>query len=799
MHTFLQDARYAVRSWRHAIGPVGAAIAALALGIGATTTIFTMVYGVLLKPLPYPEPESLVMLWHDRRADNGSERDFLSPGLVVEWQRRATAFESIGAIRNWQPNITGDGEPERLVGAAVSHGYFAALRMPPLLGRSFTLSDDAPGAPPVVLISHGLWARRFGADTGILGRSLVLDGQPVSVIGVMPPGFQPPVVDAQIWTPLRIDPANAPRGLVMLRAVARLAHGTSLDAARASMAAVDAQLAAEEREWMRARAAVVPLHEDMVGPVREMLVVLLGAAALVLLIACANVTSLLLARAVDRAREVSVRVALGANRSRIIRQLFTETVLLSSVAGGLGTLLGWYGVELLVGIAPSSAPRVRDVQFDWAVLGVAVGVTFAAALVAGLVPALSASRAQLSLALRDGGREVTRGGWMRSALVVAEIAIALVLLTGAGLLVRTLIELQRVDLGFSAERILTGSVQPPRAMYRRQDAVRDLYERILAGARQLPEVEAAAITSVLPLSGMDIVLNFGIPGRPPGATPGDSPAASMRVVSADYFRVMGIRLAEGRSFTTDDRDDAPRVAIVNEVLARRYWPGESAVGKRIFLEGRETTIVGTLVSVRHRGAAESPQPELYLASTQSNPRMGAWIVVKTQGDPMRAVGSLREVVKRADPLLPLSAVAPMTQLVARTVAQPRFVAVLLSGFGLIAAVLALVGVYSVLAFSVTRRIREFGVRMALGARPMDVIGLTMRSSMALIGIGITIGSAAALALTRLLNALLFGVTPADPVTFVTMGLSIATAAAVAAYIPAHRGSRIDPVVALREE
>jgi predicted permease len=792
------DVRYALRSWRRAPGPIAAALAALALGIGANTAIFSIVAGVLLRPLPYQNPERLVMLWQDMRARGGPARDWISPGLFVEWRQRAAVFEHIAAVRGWSPNLTGVDEPERLRGAAVSAAYFAALGVTATAGRTFTKQDDQPNAAPVAVISDALWTRRFNQDRGLLGRTVMLDGQATTIVGIMPPAFQPPVIAAEIWSPLRIDPARAPRGIIVLRVIARMKDGVTIPQARSAMAALAMQLEGEDPEWERARVAVIALHDDIVGDVRRMLQVLALAVGLVLGIACANVMSLLLARAADRAREITIRTALGARRAQIVRQLATESALLALAGGGAGLLLAWWGVHGLVAVAPASAPRLQEVRIDALVLAFTAVVTIATAAVAGLAPAVATARAPFNPAMRDGSRESSATGRIRAILVVAEIAVALVLVVGAALLIRTFVALQRVDMGFTSQGLLTASVAPPRAQYRDPAALRNLFERLLERAAAIPGVRAAALTNMLPLAGGDFTLSFQILGRPPAATPGREPAAGTRVVSASYVSTMGMRLRQGRDLSPLDTDSAPGVALVNETMARRYWPDGSAVGAKLSIDGGELTVVGVVGDVHHRGPATAPGAEMYIPYQQFNVRQSI-VVLRTAGDPSRTAAALRAVLRDIDPALPLSNVTTMEALVAQSVSQPRFLASLLTGFAVLAAVLALVGVYGLLSFSVSRRIRELGLRMALGAGRTRVIGLVLRQSATLVGLGLLTGVALTLALSRLLRTLLFGVRADDPATIAAMALGTAAAAALASLPPALRASRIDPVVALREE
>lgn len=797
------DFLYAIRAWLRQPGTTAAAILALALGIGANTTVFSFVSGVLLKPLAYRDPDTLVMVWQDRSATGGSAREVISPGLFVDWSTRATALEGVAAVRTWGPNLTGrDGsgndEPERLSGAAVSGAYFATLGIAPAIGRTLTPDDDRPGAATVVVLSNRLWQRRFAADPEIVGRSIQIDGQAVQVVGVMPASFRGAVVDAEIWNALRVDPANAPRGLIMLRALGRLAPGVSFEQAHAAMATLQSQLQQEDSELIGAQARLVRLHDDMVGPVRPVLLVLAGSVAMVLLIACANVASILTARALQRRGELAVRVALGADRRRLIRQLLVESAVLA-VAGSLcGLALAWVGVQVLIAVAPPASPRLQDVHLDASVLAFTAVITALAAVVAGLMPAMTASRASLMGGLREGAREVPGLTRSRAVIVVLEVAAAMTLVVGAGLFVRSLIGLQRVDLGFQPDRLLTASVSPPRGVYRSEDAVRVLFDRMTTRAADLPGVESATLTSVLPLSGMQLNFSFRIEGRPPGRTPGEEPVASFRSVGQGFFETMGMRVLEGRGFSADDHEGAPVVAVVNQALVKRYWNGVSPLGARIGINGHQATVVGIVADVRHAGPAATPEGEMYVPYAQLGAR-GGWLVLRTTGDPALLVPSLRTAMREIDPNLPLATVRPMSALVAGSVAQPQFLAMLLTAFSGVATVLALMGVYGLLAFSVSQRVREIGLRMALGASRTSVVGLILRQSLAVVLIGVAAGAAAGAGLSQVVKSLLFGITPGDPATVAGMAALVVAASLLASCFPALRASRIDPVVALRDD
>ena len=798
MDMFLRDVRLALRSWRRAPASIAAALVALALGIGAAVATFSVVSGVLLRPLPYQNPDRLVMVWQDLRARGGPARDWISPGLFIEWRRRATLFERLAAIRGWGPNLTGIPEPELLRGAAVSSDYFLGLGVAPALGRLFTDADDRPAAPSVAIISDALWKRLFNGDPSLVGRTIQLDGQATTVIGVMPPAFEPPLVEADIWTPIRIDPANAPRGIVVLRVIGRLRPGVGLPQAEAEMASISRALEHEDTEWERARAAVVPLHEEIVGGVRQPLQLLSVAVLIVLALACANVSSLQLARATERAREIALEIALGAGRARIVRQLLTESLVLAGAAGMAGAALAWWSVRILVALAPASAPRLRDVATDPQVLALAIAATLLSAVAAGGAPAVAVLRTPLSARLREGAREATGGSFARALLVAAQIAAALVLVVGAALLVRTLVSLQRVDLGFRPDHLLTARLVPPRTQYPDVTARRRLFERIVERAHSLPGVTSAAVTNMLPLSGGEMNLSFDIEGRPPAPAGAQPPVAAARIVSPSYTSTMGMHLIAGRNLAASDTERAPGVVVINETMARHYWPGQSPLGARLDIGPLAATVAGVVSDVHHRGPGSAPGPEMYIPLEQFNTGQ-AVLVLRTATDPAQTTAALRSVMKEIDPALPLANVATMDTLVARSVSQPRFLAVLLTAFASLAVLLALVGVYGLLSFSVSRRVRELGVRMALGAGRARVLRLVLRQSAAIVLGGVAAGTALSVLLSRLLRTLLFGVSASDPSTLAAAAAAIAVCALAASLPPAIRASNVDPVVALREE
>ena len=801
--TLRLDLVYALRGWRSQRGSTAIAVAALAIGIGATTTVFAFVSGALLKPLPYKDPDRLVMVWQDRTASGGPAREVISPGLFVDWSTRATALVGVSAIRIWSPNLTGKDfsghdEPERLAGATVTGDYFATLGVAPLHGRVFNKDDDRFGAATAVVLSHRLWTRRFAGDPGLLGKTITLDSQPVEVIGIMPATFRGAVVDAEIWNTMRLDPANAPRGIIMLRSIARLAPGTTLDQAQAAMTTLQSQLQREDPELLGARARLILLHDDIVGPVKNVLLVLFGSVIMVLLIACANVASILMARATRRRAEMSVRVTLGADRGRLIRQLMTESALLAAAGSLLGLGFAAFGVRLLVALAPPTAPRLHDVEVDGVVLLFTTAIGSLAAMLAGLAPGLSVARGSVVAGLRDGARETSGQSLPRKLLVVAEVAAAMTLVVGAGLFVRSLIGLQQVDLGFRPDRLLTASISPPRAAYPGTESVQDLFSRMLARAARLPGVESASMTSILPLSGMQINFNFQIAGRLPSRTPGEDPVASFRSVGPTYFETMGMRVVEGRGLSASDLTGAPMVVVVNRALVKRYWSGVSPVGSTIGINGDQAEIVGIVVDVHHAGPATPPDGEVYATFNQLAPR-GGWLVLRTAGEPSTVASPLRAAMKEIDPNLPLATMRPMSSLVLNSTAQPRFLATLLLWFAGVAATLAVMGVYGLVSFSASQRTREIGVRMALGASRGSVTSLVLGQSLKLVIGGVTLGALGAIALSRVVRSLLFGIEPHDPLTLASMGLLMLMATLVASYLPARRAASIDPVTALRDD
>jgi putative ABC transport system permease protein len=777
------------------------AIATLALGIGANTAIFSVVNALLLRPLPYPRAHELVMVWQDMRARGGPVQEWDTPGNVADW-KASGLFGGLTAIQGWQASLTGVGEPEPLLGEQVTYEYFEVLGVRPELGRSFQASEDVPNAPRVVVISHALWQRRFGGDPRILQQAITLGGELHQVVGVMPSTFRPGVIDgADVWRPRRLNLTNPARGFVVLRVIARLKPGVTLEQTSASASVLAAQLAAAHPESNTGVGiGVSSLHAQVVGNIQQGLLVLLGAVAVVLLIACANIANLLLARASARSREIAVRLALGAGRARLIRQLLTESLLLSAIGGALAILVARWAIDALVAVAPQSAPRVGDVGLDGTVLLFAAVLTLLTAVIFGLVPALQASGVDVSPALRQGGRAASAaaGYHTRRALIVLEVASALVLLVASGLLLRTFVTLQRSDLGFNPDRVLVGAVNPPRVSYATAGQQVAFYDRLLERASSLPGIETAALTSIVPLGG-DSDMSILVEGKPVPTNDAQSDAVWYRLVSREYFRAMGIALQRGRNF--EPREAAPAI-IVSDATARRFWKDGDPLGRRVrFSEDASApwfTVVGVAGEVRMRGPRGESRSEVYLPYWQF-PELGTNVVLKTVGKPEALAAPLRQAVRALDPDIPVSGITAMSTVVADSIDQPRFFAVLVGVFAVLALALAIVGIYGVISYTVAQRTAEIGVRMALGAARRDVLALIVGDGLKLTALGVLIGVAAAAGASASLTSLLFGVGALDPATFGAMTAVLVAASVLACVLPARRAARVDPMVALRTE
>lgn len=808
METIWQDLRYGVRMMFKNPGFTVVAIVTLALGIGANTAIFTVVNAVLLRPLPYEDSNRLVWFWENQP---DFPRGNLSPADFLDYQAQSGAFEQIAAYRQMDFTLTGDRQPEQIRGLIVSANYFSLLGIAPAVGRVFEPDDGRAGAQRVAVVSHGFWQRRFAADPNLIGKALTLSGQTVTIVGVAPPELK--TERAEIWlNPRNVvpdvllniarDPATL-RASRYLRAIGRLKPGVTLPQAQEEMNAVSARL---QEQYPATNAGhsieLVSLLDKTVGDLRPALLVLLGAVGLVLLIACANVANLMLARATARHKEMALRAALGASRWRVIRQLLSESLLLSALGGACGWLLAVWGVDLLVAISPESIPRLHEIGVDRQVLGFTLLISLATGIIFGLAPALIASRPDLNEALKEGGRSGTAGasrGRMRGALVVGEVALALVVLVGAGLLVRSFVRLHAVDPGFQPANLLTMRLFLTDAKYAASQPRLSFLKELTARLESLPGVQGVGISDDLPIEGTDSSMDVFVEGREPA--PGERLMTGVHVVNPRYFEAMGIPLLTGRVFTEWDTLEAPQVLVVNETMSRRLWPGEEVVGKRVKLgdpNGGWTQIVGVVKDVKHNGLNAEPAMDAYAPHLQV-PWPWMTIALRSNLDPTSLEAAVRREVQAIDPDKAVASVKTMDQLIGESVGERRLSLVLFGLFAVVALLLSAVGIYGVMAYGVTQRTHEIGIRIAVGAQPRDVVKLVVGRGMTLALTGVAIGVGAAYGLTRLMASLLFEISTTDPATFVVIALILVGVALLACYIPALRATKVDPMVALRHE
>ena len=800
-----QDLRYAVRALRRSPGFTLTALLTLALGIGANTAIFSVVRGVLLEPLPFDSPDRIVRIW-PVNPSTGIERGALSEPNFLDWRRESRLTEAMGGFFFAEGltgiDLTGEGEPQRLKAALVTEGFFETLRTPALIGRTLLPEDNVPGKDRVAVLGHGIWSTRFGADRAIAGRSITLNGEQFVIAGVMPASFTYPADrSVDVWVPLSYfgpDDIGRERRKGFLAVIARMKPGVPVDRLHTELAAVSARLAREYPEnagWTDV--FVAPIRDAIVGEVRTPLLVLLVAVGMVLLITCVNIASLLLARASGRARELAMRAALGAGRGRIARQLLTESMTLALAGGGLGVGLGVVAVRALAAAGGAELPRSDAIRVDGLVLVFTLGLSLLSGLLFGVVPVLRAASGNLQGALRAGARGSVGnpGQRLRSVLVIAEVALAVILVIGAGLATKSFARLVSVSPGFRIDHALVVkmSIGPG---YATDEASMGYYQTVLERVRAVPGVEAAGVIRDLPLLGNGELVRPGIPGRP--LAPDQMPAAQLHQVSTDYFKAMGIPLQEGRSFEPTDRRGAPLVFVVNQELARRYWPGESAMGKFLAIGSTQIPVVGVVGDVRQRGLAEPVEPTIYI-HVQQNPRSGMSIVARTAGDPLRYANPVRQAIWSVDKAQTITEITTLDAVVGRAVARPRLIAWLLALFGAIGLSLGVLGIYGVLAYAVTQRRQEIGVRIALGATPRSVLGLVIGKGMLLAGIGVAVGVGGAWLLTRSMQSVLYDIRASDPVTFVQVVLALLGAALVASWLPARRALRIDPVNSLRSD
>jgi putative ABC transport system permease protein len=793
----LRDARLAIRSLTRAPGFALAAILTLALGIGATSAIFSVVYGVVLRPLPYAKPDSLAMIWE---VVPNQGRFSVAPANLVDWRREVTTFRAMAAFTNRDVTLDAASGPEQVPAAATSWELFDVLGVRPAIGRSFTAAEDAPGEDDVVVLSHGAWQRRFGGDTGVLGRRVTINGQPVSVIGVMPAGFQFPST-AELWLPLAIDPAKASRGGHFLGVIGRIAEGSSLERAGAQMKTVAERLATQYPDASGGESAeVVLLHDQVVGRIRPALLTLFAAVALTVLIACANVANLMLVRASVRQKELAIRGALGAGRARLMGQMLVESLVLAVAGGAVGVALAWLSIRPIQALSAGSIPRVAGIGIDLPVLGFAFAVSLVTGIVFGLAPAWQAARAGVADVLKEGGRSATSGArWVRSGLLVVEVALSMVLLVGAALLLRSFAQVTGVDPGFRAEGVLSFRVSAPRTAYKEDRQVTAFYDALRQRLEALPTVGSVGLIQALPLKG-DYMLSFALQGRP--ATRADeTPSANYRVVTPRYFEALGVPLRRGRVFTDRDVTPGPLVAIVDQAFVDRHFSGQDPIGRGIDI-GNGTDgfaeIVGVVGNVRYDGLSLAPSPTMYVPMAQ-DAFSSMWVLVRTSGDPAALIADARRSVQALDPALPAYAMSPLEDVVSESLASRRFSMLLLSLFAAIALCLAAVGLYGVVAYGVSLRTREIGVRMAIGAGRGDVLRMIVVGGMRLALAGVVLGIVGAAALSGVLRTMLFGVAALDPASYVATALVLLATAACACYIPARRAMQLDPLQALRQE
>ncbi len=805
-----QDLGYAIRQLR--ANPTFAIVITitLALSIGANSAIFSVIHGVLLKTLPYPEPHRLVRIF----LSNDAYPKFpLNPFDFRDFRSRNQFFDSLAAFTRGDVQLSGTGDPIRLNAFGITSGYFHTLGLQPELGHEFDEKAEIPGNGLQIILSDRLWRTRFDAAADIVGRKISLNTQPYTVVGVMPPGTEHPGNEYQplpygenvdAWWPFSFEGDPSQRGSHYIEGIGRLKKNVTVEQARAEMNALMTQLGREHPGDQGWKVLVIPLDSEIVGTSRRLLLVLLGAVGMVLLIACANAANLLLARASTRQREIAVRLALGAPRSRVVRQLLTESLLISFLGGGIGLALALVGVKALVSLLPANFPRAHDIHVSAPVFAFTFLVSVVTGILFGLAPALQASRTDPNQGLHKGGRATTGSGHqtrLRNALVISEVGLACVLLIGAGLMLRSLLNIVHLDPGFRQDHVLTATLSLPHAEYKKQEDASRFCDRLVASLASLPGVQSAGLGSDLPWTGYDDNTSFNIEGKQP--QPHEDFHARYHMATGDYFRALGTPLLRGRFFNEGDKKDAPAVIVINRALAQRYWPGEDVIGKRITFEDHPKdkdwlTIVGLVGDVKDQPNSPGAEPAFWWSALQvTAPNMS--IVVRADSDPQLLIDAVRKSVAQIDPAMAVGNIRLMDQIVAGSVATPRFAFILVGLFAGLAILLAAIGTYGVISYSVTQRTPEFGLRMALGAQRLDVLRLVLIQAAKLVLSGTAVGVILALVLARALKSLIYEVSPTDPVTFTAIGFSVITVAIFACYIPARKATEADPMIALRAE
>jgi putative ABC transport system permease protein len=799
MQTFLQDLRYGARILLKNPLSTWVAVITLALGIGANTAIFSVVNALLLRPLPYPDSGKLVRLWESNEEANIPSFSVTYP-TFLDWREQNQVFTEMAAYREDGFNLTGRSEPERVIGARVTADFFSMLGVNPVNGRAFLPEDDRPGEGRAVILSQEFYKRRFAAETNAVGQQLQIDGQPHTIVGIMPKGFNYPQTETELWIPFALDAAQYNREAHFLRVIARLKPGVGIDQARADMKNIAEGLEqaypVSNKGW---RVTMLSLHESISGNVRLGLFVLLGAVGLVLLIACANVANLMLARATSRSKEIAVRAAMGASRVRLIRQLLTESLLLSLIGGVGGLLLASWGIGLLVSLNPTNLPRLNEIHIDPQMLVFTLAVSLLTGLIFGTAPAWQATRNKLNETLKDGSRSSTgTGRRLGNMLVIVEVSLSLMLMIGAGLLIRSFLQLREVDPGFNAAQTLTMELNLSLSKYAKAEQRATLVRQAIERIAELPGVKSVGVTHRLPLKG-NSGSGFSIEGQPPPTSPSDK-STNFRSVSADYFQALGMTMLRGRTFTASENWETSGAVIINQALARLHWQDQDPLGQRIKMGPQRPwlTVVGIVADVKESGLDQDAEGGLYLPYIE-RPSASMTLVIRTTSDPLTLAAAVRNQIQTVDKDQAVSNISTLERLLDETVAQPRFNTLALLIFATTALLLSAIGIYSVIAYTVSQRTREIGIRLALGAQPRDVLRMVVRQGMGLALAGIGTGLLAAFALARLLKSLLFNVSTSDLITYIIMAMILTGVALVACLVPARRATKVDPMIALRYE